>query len=72
MEQTLSTFIVQNKTFWSTIKRRVASYWNVYYRSNLRGGYGEGRRAYGRQDYVGFEIVDRLEMAAFGQAESLD
>lgn len=70
MEQTLSAFIVQNKAFWNTIKSRVASYWNVYYRPNLREGYSEGRRAYGRHDYVGFELVDRLEMAAFGRAKS--
>ncbi len=51
IEQALSAFIVQNEAYWSTIKRRVASYWNAYYRSNSR------------DKYVGFEIVDRLEMA---------
>ncbi len=60
--QTLATFIVQNAGFWNTTKRRVASYWNAYYRSN-RGS--ETRRGYRQDEYIGFKITDRLEMAAF-------
>lgn len=63
-EDTLATFIAFNPAFWETIKRRVASYWNVYYRGP-RGS--ETRRTYRREDYVGFKLVDRLEAAAFGR-----
>ena len=62
--QTLATFILQNEGFWNTTKRRVASYWNVYYRSN---GCSEMRHAYRRDEYIGFKITDRIEMAAFGR-----
>ena len=61
-EDTLATFIASNPAFWETIKRRVQSYWNVYYR-HPRGS--ETRRTYRRADYVGFKLVDRLEAAAF-------
>ena len=57
-EQELSSFIRNNELFWNTIKQRVMSYWNVYYRSNSRDG------------YVGFELVNRLEAVAFGRAEA--
>jgi hypothetical protein len=68
VEQALGAFIVQNEAFWSTIKRRVTSYWNVYYRSNCRN---EGRQAYRRDEYVGFELVDRLGTAAFGRTKTV-
>jgi hypothetical protein len=60
-ENTLATFVATNPDFWGTIKRRVASYWDVYYR-NPRGS--ETRRIYGRSDYAGFKLIDRLEAAA--------
>lgn len=60
-EQTLGSFIVHNQAFWETTKRRVASYWNVYYRSNRSS---ELRRAYRRDEYVGFELIYNLDMAA--------
>lgn len=63
--QTLVAFIVENEGYWGTTKRRVASYWNEYYRSKRRS---ETRRAYQRAEYIGFKITDRLELAAFGRA----
>jgi len=57
-ERILGTFITRNEAYWNTIKRRVASYWNVYYRSCRRAA------------YVGFELVERLEAAAFVCAET--
>ena len=57
LEQALGSFIADNMAFWETTKRRVASYWNVYYRHG-------GRGAYRRQEYVGFKLTDRLEKAA--------
>lgn len=62
LEQSLGHFIAYNVDFWSTTKRRVISYWNAYYRS---GWSSELRRAYRRDEYVGFALVDRLESAAF-------
>ncbi|MEY4270152.1 MAG: hypothetical protein RLZZ58_1368 [Pseudomonadota bacterium] len=59
---TLAVFIVENAAYWDTTKRRVASYWNVYYRSKRSS---ETRRAYRRDEYIGFKIIDLLEMAAF-------
>lgn len=61
LEQTLGVFIVHNEDFWNTTKRRVTSYWNAYYRSSSAS---ECRRAYRRHEYVGFELIDRLETAA--------
>jgi hypothetical protein len=61
VERTLGAFIVQNEAFWNTTKCRMTSYWNVYYRSNQSTEY---RRAWRRDEYVGFDLVDRLEAAA--------
>lgn len=61
--RTLAAFIVQNEGYWTTTKRRVTSYWEVYYRWS-RGG--ETRRPYSRDEYVGFKLLDRLEAAASG------
>lgn len=47
LERTLGAFIAENKAYWATTKRRVASYWNAYYRSSwaseLRAGISTGR-----------------------------
>lgn len=56
----LTAFIDKNMPYWNTTKRRVASYWNVYYRA----GRGEGQPTYRRDEYVGFKLIERLEMAA--------
>jgi len=65
LERTLGAFIVENGAYWATTKRRVTSYWNEYYRSSRPG---ELRRAYRRNEYVGFKLTDRLDLAAFGSA----
>lgn len=61
----LAAFVVQNEAYWSTTKRRVASYWDVYYRSNHSS---ETRRSYRHDEYIGFKLIDRLEAAALGSA----
>lgn len=61
MERTLGAFVADNNPYWETTKRRVASYWNAYYRHTPNGYYP---RAFARQDYVGFQLVDRLDAAA--------
>lgn len=63
VEQILAAFIIDNQAFWATTKRRVTSYWNVYYRSCHAS---ELRRAYRREEYAGFHLTNRLEAAAFG------
>ncbi len=67
LERTLGEFIVENQAFWATTKRRVASYWNAYYRSSWAS---ELRRAYRRDEYVGFKLTDRLEAAASSNART--
>ncbi len=69
MEETLAAFIVHNEAFWNTTKQRVASYWNVYYRSGWSGG---GHRAYRRDQYVGFELIERLGAAVFRRRKMTD
>jgi hypothetical protein len=67
LERTLGTFILENGAFWATTKRRIASYWNAYYRSSWAS---ELRRAYRRDEYVGFKLTDRLEAAASRVAQT--
>jgi hypothetical protein len=55
----LTTFIDENRPYWNKTKRRIASYWNEYYRS----GRGDTRRAFRRDEYIGFKLIERLEMA---------
>jgi len=63
-EQLLATFITDNPAFWGTIKRRVTSYWDVYYRH----GHGcPDERIYSRADYVGFKLTDQLDKAVAWQ-----
>lgn len=59
--RTLGNFIVDNGAYWQTIRQRVASYWNVYYRANASS---ELRRPYQRDEYIGFKLVQRIEAAA--------
>ncbi len=61
----LAAFIVKNEAYWITTKCRVVSYWDVYYRSDRSI---EMRRGYRRDEYVGFKLIDRLEMATSGSA----
>jgi hypothetical protein len=62
IEQTIGTFIVHNPDYWNTIKRRVTSYWNVYYRARWLGGPGRAER---RDEYVGFRLTQQIEAAAY-------
>lgn len=64
VEKTLGTFLIRNEEYWATIKRRVTSYWNAYYRSDWGN---DCRRAYRREEYVGFAVTERLDMVAFGR-----
>ena len=66
---TLGAFAVDNERYWETIKRRVTSYWNAYYRS---GWSSDCRRVYRREEYVGFFLVDKIERAAFGRSHAQD
>lgn len=68
IEQILAAFIIDNRAFWATTKRRVTSYWNAYYRSRYAS---ELRRAYRRDEYVGFHLTNRLEAAAFDASIAL-
>ncbi len=58
---TLGNFIVDNEAYWQTTKQRVSSYWNVYYRANASS---VQRRPYGRNEYIGFKLFERIEAAA--------
>lgn len=48
----LAEFISANPGYWRTVRHRVTSYWDVYYRADFRRG-----------DYVGFRLIDVLEDA---------
>lgn len=61
IEQTIGTFIVHNPNYWNTIKRRVTSYWNVYYRARWLGGLDRAER---RDEHVGFRLTQQIEVAA--------
>lgn len=49
----LAGFIAENPAYWATTKRRIQSYWNLYYRN-----------AFARSDYAGFRLIERLETCA--------
>ena len=50
----LARFLAENPRYHALVRRRVISYWNVYYR----------RRFPRRESYVGFRLLDRLDQAA--------
>ncbi|RPF72128.1 hypothetical protein [Aurantiacibacter spongiae] len=73
--QTLGSYIAQNSGYWQTTKRRVTSYWNVYYRSELASGSRpkwarDFRPLFKKNEYVGFRLIERLEAAAFGRGQT--
>ena len=68
LELTIGSFIFHNRAFWNTIKRRVTSYWNVYYRARWLANRNQAER---RDEYVGFRLVQRLESAAGRSAPSV-
>jgi hypothetical protein len=49
LEQALAAFARDNPAYWQLIRKRVASYWNAYYRHEPRSG------------YVGFRLTKRIE-----------
>jgi hypothetical protein len=61
LERTLAAFILDNPIFWGQTRQRVASYWNAYYR---HGDGSEDCPTHPHSEYVGFKLIDRLEMAA--------
>jgi hypothetical protein len=67
--RTLGAFIVCNEAYWNTTKRRVTSYWNVYYRARWLNDYGRAER---RDEFVGFRLIQQLEAAAFRSAPAAD
>lgn len=61
--RTLAAFIGANEAYWNTTKRRVMSYWDVYYRPYRSR---ETRHSYRRDEYIGFKLIDRLETTSLG------
>lgn len=59
-ERVLAAFLIDNPIFWRTIKQRVGSYWNAYYRHRYAS---EHRFAYSKAGYPGFKLIERLERA---------
>ena len=55
----IGAFLAENPAYWNTIKSRVTSYWDVYYRPRWRNG-----RAERSDDYVGFRLIQQLQAAA--------
>lgn len=53
----LAEFISANPNYWRTVRNRVMSYWNVYYRADFRRG-----------DYLGFRLIEALEDAVRSRA----
>ncbi len=60
LEKVLCSFLVENPAYRDTVKRRVTSYWNVYYRARWLNEQG---RAEQRDEYVGFRLIQQLEAA---------
>lgn len=61
----LGAFVIGNQAYWNTTKRRVTSYWNVYYRARWLSEQGRAER---RDEFVGFRLLQQLETAAFRAA----
>jgi len=53
----LSIFVNENQQFWELTKSRIMSYWDCYYRKKFNGQIS----GFTRQEYPGFELVDRIE-----------
>ncbi|WP_260928754.1 hypothetical protein [Novosphingobium sp. 9] len=68
LEQMLRACIAENETFWATIKRRIASYWNVYYR---HAAGNQGRKHCLWADYPGFHLIRLLEARPFATRAGL-
>jgi hypothetical protein len=66
-EKVLAAFLLANPTYWETTKRRVTSYWDVYYRLSPEA---ERRRRRTPDDYIGFKLVDRLDHAVYRNVQA--
>ena len=56
---------MEEPSCWSRVKRHMLRYWNVGYRYDRGNGM---RRSYRRDEYIGFKLIDRLDLAVTGQA----
>jgi hypothetical protein len=65
LARTLGAFVSGNQAYWNTTKRRVTSYWNVYYRARWLNEHGRAER---RDEFVGFRLLQQLETASFRAA----
>ncbi|WP_267381306.1 hypothetical protein [Sphingomonas sp. GC_Shp_6] len=65
LARTLGAFVIGNQAYWNTTKRRVTSYWNVYYRARWLNEHGRAER---RDEFVGFRLLQQLETASFRAA----
>lgn len=65
LAHTLGAFVIGNQAYWNTTKRRVTSYWNVYYRARWLNEHGRAER---RDEFVGFRLLQQLETASFRAA----
>ncbi len=62
LARTLGAFVIGNQAYWNTTKRRVTSYWNVYYRARWLNEHGRAER---RDEFAGFRLLQQVETAAF-------
>lgn len=69
LARTLGAFIVSNQAYWNTTKRRVTSYWNIYYRARWLKEFGRAER---RDEFIGFRLIQQLEAAALQSALTAD
>ncbi len=57
--------LMEEASSWSRVKRHMLRYWNVGHRHD-RGNVMH--RSYRRDEYIGFKLIDRLDLAVTGQA----
>jgi len=57
--------LMEEASCWSRVKRHMLRYWNVGHRHD-RGNVMH--RSYRRDEYIGFKLIDRLDLAVTGQA----
>jgi hypothetical protein len=57
--------LMEEASCWSRVKRHMLRYWNVGHRHD-RGNVMH--RSYRRDEYIGFKLIDRFDLAVTGQA----
>lgn len=57
--------LMEEPSCWNRVKRRMLRYWNVGHRHDRGNGM---HRSYRRDAYIGFKLIDRLDLAVAGQA----